>query len=138
MFYKQSPSRRETVHICIDFYVSEETNYQTALKGNPLSCLTTMYDRSVIGDLLFDETYNRHEDYIIWLNILKRGIVAKGNHNVLAAYVIHSNSKNSNKTKLVKFMYRVYHQSQGFNWLKSWIYVFRYALFSKKKYRNVK
>lgn len=52
-----------------------------------------MYDRSVIGDLYFDETYNRHEDYIFWLNILKRGIVAKGNHNVLATYVIHSNRR---------------------------------------------
>lgn len=41
-----------------------------------------------------DETYNRHEDYIFWLIILKRGIVAKGNHNVLTTYVIRSNSKN--------------------------------------------
>ena len=55
----------------------EETDYKKALKGNPLSCLTTMYDRSVVGDLYFDETYNRHEDYIFWLTILKRGIVAK-------------------------------------------------------------
>lgn len=130
--------RRQAEHTCTDFYVPEETNYQSALRGNPLSCLTTMYDRSVIGDLYFDETYNRHEDYIFWLSILKRGIVAKGNHKVLATYVIHSNSKNSNKSKLVKSMFRVYHESQKFNWLKSWILVLRYALYSKKKYKNVK
>ncbi len=64
--------------------------------------------------------------------------MVKGNHKVLATYVIHSNSKNSNKTKLVKSMYRVYHETQDFNLLKSWIYVFRYALYSKKKYKNVK
>ena len=75
------------------FYVPDETDYKKVLRGNPLSCLTTMYDRSVIGDLYFDETYNRHEDYIFWLTILKRGIVAKGNHNVLATYVIHSNKR---------------------------------------------
>lgn len=97
-----------------------------------------MYDRSGVGDLYFDETYNRHEDYIFWLAILKRGIVAKGNHNVLATYVIHSNNKNSNKSKLVKSMHRVYHESHRFNWLKSWIYVFRYALHSKKKYKGVR
>lgn len=51
-------------------------------------------------------------------------IVTKDNPIVLMTYVIHSNSKNSNKSKLVKSMYRVYHESQGFNWLKSWIYVF--------------
>ena len=130
--------RRQAEHTCTDWYVPSETDYKKALKGNPLSCLTTMYDRSVIGEVSFDETYERHEDYKMWLSILKRGIVAKGNHKILATYIIHSNSKNSNKSKLVKSMYRIYHESQGFNWLKSWIYVFRYVLYSKKKYRNVK
>ena len=97
-----------------------------------------MYDREVIGDVFFDETYDRHEDYILWLSILKKGFVAKGNHKVLATYVIHSNSKNSNKSRLVKSMYRVYHKSQGFNLIKSWALVFRYAIYSKKKYKNVR
>lgn len=74
---KHSPNRKEVEHTCTDFYVPEETDYKKALRGNPLSCLTTMYDRSVIGDLYFDETYNRHEDYIFWLTILKRGIWLK-------------------------------------------------------------
>lgn len=130
--------RRQAEHTCTEFFVPDETDYKKALRGNPLSCLTTMYDRKVIGDVFFDETYDRHEDYILWLSILKRRIVAKGNHKVLATYVIHPNSKNSKKSKLVKSMYRVYHESQGFNWLKSWIYVFRYALYSKEKYRDVK
>lgn len=130
--------RRKAEHTCTDFFVPEETDYKKALKGNPLSCLTTMYDREVVGDVFFDEIYDRHEDYILWLSILKRGIVAKGNPVVLATYIIHQNSKNSNKSKLVKSMYRVYHDTQGFNWLKSWIYVFKYALYSKKKYKDVK
>ena len=130
--------RRQAEHTCTDFFVPEETDYKKALKGNPLSCLTTMYDREVIGDVFFDETYDRHEDYILWLSILKKGFVAKGNHKVLATYVIHSNSKNSNKSRLVKSMYRVYHKSQGFNLIKSWALVFRYAIYSKKKYKNVR
>lgn len=130
--------RRQAEHTCTDFFVPDETDYKKALKGNPLSCLTTMYDREIIGDVFFDETYDRHEDYILWLSILKKGMVAKGNHKVLATYVIHSNSKNSNKSKLVKSMYRVYHESQKFNWLKSWLLVFRYALYSRNKYKGVK
>lgn len=130
--------RRKTEHTCTDFFVPDMVDYEKALKGNPLSCLTTMYDKEIIGEIYFDETYNRHEDYVLWLSILKRGIIAKGNPVVLATYVIHPNSKNSNKLKLVKSMYRVYHESQGFNWFKSWIYVFRYALYSKKKYKDVK
>ena len=130
--------RRKAERTCSDFYVPDETDYKKALRGNPLSCLTTMYDRESIGNVYFDETYDRHEDYIFWLSILKRGIIAKGNHKVLATYVLHPNSKNSNKFKLVKSMYRVYHKSQGFNWLKSWILVFGYALYSKKKYKGVR
>ena len=34
--------RRQAEHTCTDFYVPEETDYKKALKGNPLSCLTTM------------------------------------------------------------------------------------------------
>ena len=68
----------------------------------------------------------------------KKSIIAIGNPEVLATYVFNVNSKNPNKSKLVKSMYRVYHESQGFNWLKSWIYVFRYALYSKKKYKDVR
>ena len=130
--------RRQAEHTCTNFFVSEETDYKKALKGNPLSCLTTMYDKEVIGDAFFDETYDRHEDYIFWLSILKRGIKAYGNPQVLATYMLHANSKNSNKKRLVKSMYRVYHESEKFNFIKSWFYVFRYALYSKKKYRNVR
>ena len=130
--------RRQAKHTCTDFYVPDETDYKKALKGNPLSCLTTMYDRKVIGDLLFDESYERHEDYIFWLTILKGGIVAKGNHKILATYIIHPNSKNSKKAKLVKSMFRVYNKHEMFNRFKSWLYVFRYALYSKKKYKNVR
>lgn len=37
-------------------------------------------------------------------------LLGKGNQQILATYVIHSNSKNSNKSRLVKSMYRVYHE----------------------------
>ena len=59
--------------------------------------------------------------------------MAKGNHNDLATYGVHSYSKNSNKSKLVKAMYRVYHESQEFNCLRA-----GYALYSKKNHRNVR
>ena len=130
--------RRKAEHTCTDFLVPEEVDYKTALKGNPLSCLTTMYDREVIGDRLFPENLIKCEDYVFWLDILKDGYVAKGNPNVLATYVIHKGSKSSNKFKLIKYMYYVYHKTQHINWFKSWLYVFRWAIYGKKKYRNVR
>ena len=129
--------RRKAKHTCTNFSVPDEVDYKKALKGNPLSCLTTMYDRSVIGEVFFPEDIDRPEDYVFWLNILRKGIVARGNPVVLATYNIIDGSKSSNKFKLIGYMYKVYHKTQGINWFKSWFYVARWAFYGKKKYKNV-
>lgn len=125
--------RRKAKHTCTDFLVPEIVDYKTALKGNPLSCLTTMYDKSIIGEAYFPEVIDRPEDYVFWLNILRKGIIARGNPLVLATYNIIEGSKSSNKFKLIGCMYKAYHKIQGMNWLKSWIYVIRWTLYGKKK-----
>lgn len=130
--------RRKAKHTCTDFFVPDEVDYKKALKGNPLSCLTTMYDRSVIGEVFFPEDIDRPEDYVFWLNILRKGIVAYGNPAVLATYNIMEGSKSSNKFKLIGYMHKVYHKTQGINWFKSWFYVIRWAFYGKKKYKNVR
>lgn len=113
-------------------------DYKITLRGNPLSCLTTVYDKSIIGEVYFPEDIDRHEGHVFWLHILRRGIIARGNPLVLATYNIIEGSKSSNKFKLIGCMYKVYHKTQGMNWFKSWIYVIRWALYGRKKYRNVR
>lgn len=130
--------RRLAKHTCTDFFVPDKVDYKLALKGNPLSCLTTMYDKSIIGETFFPEDIDRPEDYVFWLNILKRGFIAFGNHQILATYLIREGSKSSNKIKLIKYMFNVYHRTQGINWFKSCFYVIRWAFYGKRKYRNVK
>lgn len=67
--------RRKAKHTLIDCLVPETVDYKTALRGNPLSCLTTIYDRSVIGKAYFPEDIDRPEDYVFWFNILRRGLL---------------------------------------------------------------
>ncbi len=130
--------RRLTDKSCTDFYVPDSVTYKQILCGDPLSCLTTMYDKEVIGDRFFPEGLKKREDYVFFLNILRDGYVARGNHVVLATYKIHKGSKTSNKFKLIKYQFYVYHKTQKINWFKSWYYVFRWACYGLKKYRNVK
>lgn len=130
--------RRKAEHTCTDFIIPKLTDYKTALKGNPLSCLTTMYDKSVIGEIYFRENIKKAEDYVFWLDILKKGYVAKGNQQVLATYIIHAGSKSSNKFKLIKHMYYVYRKTQNLNIFTSWFCVIRWAFYGLKKYRNVR
>ncbi len=129
--------RRKTANTCTDFYPPKETTYKSILKGNPLSCLSTMYDREVFPDAKFPEDLSRHEDYILWARMLRQGYTAFGNPEVLATYRLQENSKNSNKKKLIKPMVQAYHKGLGVNLFKSWFYTARYVFYSLKKYKNV-
>ena len=51
--------------------IPKSLNYKQALKGNKIGCLTVMLDRKQIANIHF--TTQKHEDYILWLNILKQG-----------------------------------------------------------------
>lgn len=129
--------RRKTANTCTDFYPPEKTTYKSILKGNPLSCLSTMYDRDVFPDARFPEDLNRHEDYILWARMLRLGHTAYGNPEVLATYRLQEHSKNSDKKKLIKPMVQAYHKGLGINILKSWFYTARYVFYSLRKYKNV-
>ncbi len=130
--------RRITVQSETVFHVPTCTSYKDILKGNPLSCLTTMYDRTVFPDALFPEDMSRHEDYVFWALMLKQGYIAKGNDNVLATYRLQKTSKNSNKAKLIKPMVDAYHKKLGLSYISSWVHTIGYVFYSKKKYKGVK
>ena len=130
--------RRMASETTTSFIPRKEISYKELLTGNDCSCLTTMYDKEVLGDIYFLERLLRHEDFIFWLDILSKGYKVKGNQQVLATYRILKNSKNSNKSKLLKPMYDVYHKELKFNFVKSYWYLFKYILYSRKKYSNVK
>jgi len=130
--------RRMTKKTTTNFIPKKSITYKQLLTGNDCSCLTTMYDRELVGDILFPEDLQRHEDLIFWLNILNKGYIVKSNNKILATYRIISGSKNSNKAKLLKPLFNVYHKILKFNLIKSCWYLFKYVLYSRKKYRNVK
>lgn len=130
--------RRMANNSITDFYVPEVVDYKSLLKTCALSCLTTMYDKQVIGDVFFPENMHKAEDYPFWLNILKKGYAARGNHKILASYRILGNSRSRNKFSLIKHIFFVYHNTQHINCVKSWFYVLRWALNGLKKYKDVK
>ena len=121
-----------------DFIVPENITYKTLLHGNAMSCLTTMYDRSLFGDQRFDVSMKKCEDYVFWLNILKKGYCAKGNTKVLATYILHSNSKSSSKLKLIKYMFTVYYKTQNLGFLYSIFLVIGWAFYGLRKYKGIK
>jgi len=78
-------------------HVPERATYSTLLSTNCIACLTAMYDSEVLGKVYLPEV--GHEDYALWLRILKMGHEAYGLNECLALYRVRSNSVSGNKLK---------------------------------------
>lgn len=102
-------------------------NYKQALKSNQIGCLTVMLDRKQILNIEFSK--QKHEDYILWLNILKQAITAYGLNERLALYRTgNSKSISSNKLQSALWTWNVYRDSQKFSIIKSAYYFLYYFI----------
>ena len=107
--------------------VPKSLNYKQALKGNQIGCLTVMLDRKQILNIEFSK--QKHEDYILWLNILKQAITAYGLNERLALYRTgNSKSISSNKLQSALWTWNVYRDSQKFSIIKSAYYFLYYFI----------
>lgn len=117
--------------------VPESLNYKQALKGNQIGCLTVMLDRMQILSIEFSK--QKHEDYILWLDILKLGITSYGLNKSLALYRIgNSKSISNNKLKSAIWTWKVYKNIQTLSILKSCYYMFFYIMNGIIKHRYKK
>ena len=113
--------------------IPKSLNYNQALKGNQIGCLTVMLDRKQIPNIHF--TTQKHEDYILWLNILKHGITAYGIQESLARYRTgNSKSISGNKMQSALWTWKVYRESQKLSVVKSVYYMLFYVVSGLKKH----
>ncbi len=83
-----------------------QVDYKTLLKGNVMGCLTVMYDSEKVGKRFFN--YIGHEDYAVWLAILKEGYIAKNTNTVTALYRVRRQSVSSNKWDVLSWQWNIY------------------------------
>ena len=113
--------------------IPKSLNYNQALKGNQIGCLTVMLDRKQIANIHF--TTQKHEDYILWLNILKQGITAYGIQESFALYRTgNSKSISGNKMQSALWTWKVYRDNQKLSVLKSMYYMLFYVVSGLKKH----
>lgn len=113
--------------------IPKSLNYNQALKGNKIGCLTVMLDRKQIRDIQF--VTQKHEDYILWLNILKQGITAYGIQESLALYRTgNSKSISGNKIQSALWTWKVYRERQMLSVVKSIYYMWFYVVSGLKKH----
>jgi len=100
-------------------HVPIKVNYEKLLKGNSTgSCLSTCIDRNVVTEVYMPN--DKHEDFICWLNVLKKyGIVGYGISECLAYYRVGKKSVSSNKFKSAMWTWKVYRDSQKLTIMES-------------------
>lgn len=114
--------------------VREKVSYSDLLSTCDIGCLTAIYDSHKIGKLLMPVV--NHEDYALWLKILKKGFIAHGLNEPLAIYRVRKNSVSGNKLKAIKFQWNIYRNIEKLSLIDSMYYFTKYAYFGYKRFKS--
>lgn len=106
-------------------------SYNDLLRSNYIGCLTAVINRTVVGNIAFSRI--GHEDYLLWLTILRNGAMAISSPKVLAGYRVHSEGISHNKVKAAYWRWLIYYKYQKLGFLKSAKFFIIYFQASLKK-----
>lgn len=112
--------------------VPAEVSYSELLSSNVIGCLTAVYDSWKLGKRFMPVV--SHEDYALWLRILKEGNVAHGINEPLAKYRVRRASVSGNKLKAIRFQWNIYRRVEEFSLPFSMYLFLRYAYCGYRKY----
>lgn len=102
------------------------TDYKKLLLGNVIGNVTAMYDTHRVGKVYFPKV--RHEDYAMWLSILKRGYIARNTCAIMALYRVTGNSVSAHKLHLLSWQWSIYRDVEKLGILRSAFYYANYAI----------
>lgn len=122
----------EKIH---DYLVPEQVTYEKLLKENVIGCSTVVLSANLARNYRFQLEFY-HEDYVLWLQLLKAGYVAAGCSEVLANWRYLENSRSFNKWKSAKNRWKIYRKYLKLPLAKSTFLVCNYAVAGLKKYRK--
>lgn len=117
-------------------HVPKNISYTKLLKQNLISCSSTLIRKELI--LKYPMQYDdMHEDYAVWLQILKNGGHAYGVDEPLLIYRLSNQSKSSNKRKAAGMTFKVY-RFVGLSYIQAFYYFCWYAMKNIKKYYDIR
>ena len=105
--------------------------YRDLLKGNVIGNLTGIYDAQKVGKVYCQAVH--HEDYVLWLSILKYGHMARNTGEVHALYRVRSQSVSADKLQVITWQWHIYREVECLNWFQSVYYLLHYALKAIRK-----
>lgn len=101
-------------------------SYKNLLNGNCIGNLTGMYDTEKVGKVFQKEIH--HEDYVMWLEILRDGFSAINTNSVEAVYRESNSSVSGSKIAAFGWTWNIYRHELKFSFFDSVKYFLRYAV----------
>ena len=115
------------------YIVPDCVTLDSLLKENHIGCSTVMLSREVADKYRFMCDFY-HEDYCLWLDILKSGFTAFGCQDVLVDWRLISGSRSFNKGKGALNRWRIYRNFMKLSFCKSFFYFVSYVFRGICKY----
>ena len=112
--------------------VPEQITYEELLHTNTIPCGSVVMPTQIAREFYMSHA-ELHEDYILWLQVLKKYGAAVGINEPYLHCRLSEGGKSRNKLKSAAMQYGVY-RYMGFGRLRSMRYLFSYALNGVKKY----
>lgn len=131
-FHSYQPISLDGQHLRLSRLTPTTVTYESLLADNCIGCLTVMLKNEANHRYFFQNEY--HEDYCLWLDILKDKKVAYGMPEVLAYYRIVPNSRSNDKRKAALWRWQILHHREKLGLIASLAHFAQYA-FNSLKYR---
>ncbi len=100
-------------------------SFDQLLDGNCIGNLTGIYDTAKVGKVYQKEIH--HEDYLMWLQVLKKGFVARNTGTVEAYYRESGTSVSGSKFKALGWTWAIYRRELGLPLVTSIGHFIKYA-----------
>lgn len=119
------------------FIVPFKVNYKYLLKTDPIFPSTSIYDAEKCGVYYYNEEMGSlRDDYVYWLEMLKKIDYAYGNPKILVDYRMRKNSVTGNKKKVIIPQWNVLRKVEKIPIYKCCYYICCWAVISFMKYRK--
>jgi len=116
-----------------NYVVPAYTTFSDLLKENVIGCSTVLLTRETAKNHRFISDFY-HEDYCLWLEMLKNGYKAVGCTEVLVDWRLITNSRSFNKQNSAAKRWRIYREYLHYPRLKSVGLFLRYMINGIRKY----
>ena len=108
--------------------------YKDLLRECPIACSSVLVKKEILKKNPF-KNLNTKEDYMLWLDLSKKGFNLSGLNKFLSIYRVRSNSLSSRHVNKLCSAFKIYSSHLDYNFLFSIIFVIRlYINAFKKKY----